>query len=112
MSCLYSQYCVQENVGMSSKHKLILCHNAEVLQEIKLEDLVSSLYLKKLLDDMDKDVLLDDTTAASTRKTMLMTDILPRKGPHAFESFVKELCHVNPLVAVRLLKDSGLKGEL
>ena len=97
---------------MASKHKLILRHNSEVLQEIKLEDLVSSPPLKEILDDMDKDLLLDDTMAISSRKTMLVTDMLPKKGPHAFDSFTKALCLVNPQVAVRFLKDSGLKGEL
>ncbi|XP_074615788.1 uncharacterized protein LOC141875405 [Acropora palmata] len=98
------------NVGMSSKHKQILRHNAEVFQGItKLEDLVLRLHLKKLLDDVDKDELLDDTRAISSRKTMLVTDILPRKGPGAFDCFVKELYIVNPKVADILLKDSGLK---
>lgn len=100
----------EENVGMSSKHKQILRHNAEVLQGLtKLEDLVLRLHLKKLLDDIDKDLLLDDTRAISSRKTMLVTDILPRKGPDAFKCFVKELYLVNPQVADILLKDSGLK---
>ncbi|XP_067057441.1 uncharacterized protein [Acropora muricata] len=94
--------------GMLSKHKQILCHNAEVLQGIKLEDLVPSLHDKKLLDDMDKDLLLDDTMATSSRKTALITDILPRKGPDAFESFVRVLCLLYPQGAARLLKDSGL----
>ena len=98
---------------MSSKHKQILRHNAEVFQGItKLEDLVLRLHLKKLLDDVDKDELLDDTRAISSRKTMLVTDILPRKGPAAFDCFVKELYVVNPKVADILLKDSGLKGNL
>lgn len=100
--------CEEENVGMLSKHKQILCHNAEVLQGIKLEDLVPSLHDKKLLDDMDKDLLLDDTMATSSRKTALITDILPRKGPDAFESFVRVLCLLYPQGAARLLKDSGL----
>lgn len=112
MSCLYSECCVQENVGMLSKHKQILCHNAEVLQGIKLEDLVPSLHDKKLLDDMDKDLLLDDTMAISSRKTALITDILPRKGPDAFESFLGVLCLLYPQGAARLLKESGLNGEL
>jgi len=43
---------------------------------------------------------------------MLVTDILPRKGPAAFDCFVKELYVVNPKVADILLKDSGLKGNL
>lgn len=97
-----------ENVGMLSKHKQILCHNAEVLRGIKLEDLVPSLHDKKLLDDMDKDLLLDDTMAISSRKTALITDILPRKGPDAFESFLGVLCLLYPQGAARLLKESGL----
>jgi len=112
LSCLYSECCVQENVGMLSKHKQILCHNAEVLQGIKLEDLVPSLHDKKLLDDVETDDLLDNTRAISSRKTALMTDILPRKGPGAFESFLRVLGLFYPQVATRLLKDSGLNGEL
>lgn len=98
---------------MSSKHKQILRHNAEILQEItKFPDLVFALYIKKLLDDMEKELLLDDARTISSRKTMLITDILPRKGPDAFQSFVKELSIFNPQVAGVLYKDSGLKGKL
>lgn len=103
---------IKDDVGMSSKHRQILLDlsNAKVLHDMKVDDVVRRLHSMLLLDDHDKE-LLDDTGLASERVDMLLTDILPRKGPHAFKSFVQELYSVNPKMASDIAKDAGLKGS-
>ncbi|XP_068733322.1 uncharacterized protein [Montipora capricornis] len=103
---------IKDDVGMSSKHRQILLDlsNAKVLHDMKVDDVVRRLHSMRLLDDHDKE-LLDDTGLASERVDMLLTDILPRKGPHAFKSFVQELHSVNPKIASNIAKDAGLTGS-
>ena len=95
---------------MTSQHKQILCNNVENLQGMNLEKVVPQLHLAGLLDEMDKEDLLSDTKQASHRVDMLLTEILPRKGPSAYESFTQELEKVHPSMALKLLQDAGIKG--
>ena len=100
-----------DDVGMTSQHKQILLNNAENLCQMNLGKVVPQLHLSGLLDDTDKENLLSDTKQASQRVDMLLTEILPRKGPSAFEDFARELEKVYPAMAHRLLQDAGIKGK-
>lgn len=95
---------------MTSHHKQILRNNVENLQGMNLEKVVPQLHLAGLLDDVDKEDLLSDAKQASHRVDMLLTEILPRKGPNAFETFAQELDNIHPQMAHKLLQDSGIKG--
>ena len=95
---------------MTSQHKQILLSNVENFREMELETLVPLLHSAGLLDDGDNEDLLSETKPASQRVDMLLTVILPRKGPNAFKNFVQELQNVHPEMAQKLLQDSGVKG--
>ena len=99
-----------DDVGMTSEHKDILRRNAEKLYAMDPKELVP--YLSSLWDEHDKQVLLDDKKINTQKVDLLMTEILPRKGPKAFECFVQALERVNPSVAKQLLKESGMKGTV
>lgn len=98
-----------DDIGMTSEHKDILRRNAEKLYPMDPKELLP--YLSSLLDERDKQVLQDDKKIKSQKVDLLMTEILPRKGPKAFECFVQALERVNPSVAKQLLKESGMKGS-
>ena len=95
---------------MTSHHKQILLNNVENLQGMNLEKVVPQLQLAGLLDDVDKEDLLSDAKQASHRVEMLLTEILPRKGPSAFETFAQALKNIHPPMALKLLQDAGIKG--
>ncbi len=97
-----------DDTGMTSKHKEILRKNVENLHRINLDKLVT--HLSGLLDEQDKQNLLNAAKENSRRVDMLLTEILPRRGPTAFESFVQGLEKVDPSMAQRLLQDAGMKG--
>lgn len=101
----------KDEVGMTSEHMKILLKNVENLSQMNLEKVVRQLHSSGLLDNSDKQNLLSDTTPVSQGVNMLLTKILPRKGPDAFEHFAKELEKVHPPMAQRLLQDSGIKGK-
>ena len=69
-------------------------------------------YLSGLLDELDKQSLLNTANPASQRVDMLLTEILPRKGPKAFEGFVQALERVDPSTAQKLLQEAGIKGTV
>lgn len=102
---------LKDDVGMTSQHKEILLSNVENFREMDLETLVPLLHSAGLLDSSDKEDLLSETKQASQRVDMLLTDILPRKGPSAFKNFVQELQNVHPEMAQKLLQESSEKGS-
>ena len=101
----------KDDVGMTTQHKQILLSNVENLRRMNLDKVVQQLYLSGLLDDSDKQNLLTDTRLPSQRIDMLLTEILPRKGPEAFEDFAQELEKVHPSMARILLRDAGISGN-
>jgi len=67
-------------------------------------------HLSALLDDEDKQNLLNTAKPAYERVDILMTEVLPRRGPTAFHSFVQGLEKVDPSIAQSLRQDAGIKG--
>lgn len=102
---------LRDDVGMTTQHKQILLSNVENLRQMNLDKVVQQLHLSGLLDDSDKQNLLTDTRLPSQRIDMLLTQILPRKGPEAFEDFAQELEKVHPSMARILLRDAGISGS-
>ncbi|KAM7451246.1 hypothetical protein ABFA07_001289 [Porites harrisoni] len=98
------------DVGMTDQHKQILLSNSENLQQMNLNKVAEQLYSCGLLDDIDKQNLLSDTRQPSQRIDMLLSEILPRKGPKAFEDFARELEKDHPKLAQKLLEDAGMTG--
>ncbi|CAH3025570.1 unnamed protein product [Porites evermanni] len=93
---------------MTDQHKQILLSNFENLQQMNLNKVAEQLHSCGLLDDIDKQNLLSDTRQASQRMEMLLSEILPRKGPKAFEDFARELEKVHPKIARKLLEAAGM----
>ena len=100
------------DAGMTDQHKQILLSNFENLQQMNLNKVAEQLHSCGLLDDIDKQNLLSDTRQASWRIDMLLSEILPRKGPKAFEDFARELEKVHPKIARKLLEAAGMTGTI
>ena len=100
------------DIGMTEQHKQILLSNSENLQQMNLNKVAEQLHSCGLLDDTDRQNLLSDTRQASRRIDMLLSEILPRKGPKAFEDFARELGKVHSEIARKLLEDAGMTGTL
>ena len=98
----------KDDVGMTRQHRQILRRNVDSLHRIDLEKLVA--HLSALLDDEDKQNLLNTAKPSYQRVDMLLTEVLPRRGPTAFHSFVQGLEKVDPSIAQSLQQDAGIKG--
>ena len=98
------------DVGMTDQQKKILLNNFENLQQMNLDKLAEQLHSCGLLDDIDWQNLLSDTRQSSQKIDKLLSEILPRKGPKAFEDFARELEKVEPNIAQKLLEDAGMTG--
>lgn len=63
--------------------------------------------LSEVLDSKDE----DEVKAEATRRKMVdkLLNILPKKGPKAFDVFVKGLQEIQPFLAAPLLRDSGIE---
>lgn len=63
-------------------------------------------YLVNVLDPEDE----QKVKAKATRQTMIdeLLEILPRKGPTAFDNFVKALQEVQPFLAAELFQEPGI----
>ena len=95
---------------MTKEHKHILRKNVDSLHGINLDKLVP--HLLAILDEEDTQNVLNPTKSAYERVEMLLTEILPRRGPTAFRSFVQALEKVDPSVAQRLQQEAGMKGTM
>ena len=112
MLCWFWQYMNLADVGMTDQHKQILLSNSENLQQMNLNKVAEQLHSCGLLDDIDKQNLLSNTRQPSWRIDMLLSEILPRKGPKAFEDFARELEKDHPKLAQKLLEDAGMTGTI
>ena len=95
---------------MTKEHKDILRSNVDSLHRINLDKLVA--HLSAFVDEEDKQNLLNPTKSAYQRVEMLLTEVLPRRGPTAFHSFVQALEKVDPSMAQRLQQEAGMKGTM
>lgn len=95
---------------MTKEHKHILRSNVDSLHRINLDKLVA--HLSAFVDEEDKQNLLNPTKSAYQRVEMLLTEVLPRRGPTAFHSFVQALEKVDPSMAQRLQQEAGMKGTM
>ena len=93
---------------MTRQHKEILRDSVESLHHLDLNKMVAE--LSDLLDEHDKQNLLNATKPALQRVEILLTEVLPRRGPTAFESFVQGLEKVDPPMAQTFLQSAGMKG--
>ena len=67
-------------------------------------------YLVNVLDVTDE----QDVKIKATREDRIdkLLEILPRRGPKAFDDFVKALQEVQPFLAVPLVQESGQYDEI
>ena len=89
---------------MDEKHRKILRRNWSTLRN-KLEPKKLLPYLVNVLDYEDQEVIREEATRRDASDMLL--DILPRRGPKAFEDFVKALQEVQPYLASPLVQQSG-----
>lgn len=90
---------------MDDKHRDILRRHWSSLRR-DLEPVKLLPYLVNVLDPEDE----QEVKAKATRGKMIdeLLEILPRKGPTAFDNFVKALQEVQPFLAVYLLQEAGI----
>ena len=89
---------------MDEKHRKILRRNWSTLRN-ELEPRKLLPYLDNVLDNEDQEVIREEATRRDASDMLL--DILPRRGPKAFEDFVKALQEVQPYLASPLVQQSG-----
>ena len=89
---------------MDEKHRKILRRNWSTLRN-ELEPRKLLPYLHNVLDNEDQEVIREEATRRDASDMLL--DILPRRGPKAFDYFVKALQEVQPYLASPLVQQSG-----
>lgn len=104
-----SHFSKDDEVGMTTEHKKVLRTSCNQLSSISIEKLVP--LLRKLLDERDKQELQNTRKPSYDRVQMLLTEILPKKGPEAFQCFVEALKRIDPPKAEQLLIISEMKGS-
>lgn len=89
---------------MNDKHRDILRRHWSSLRR-DLEPTKLLPYLVNVLDVTDE----QEVKVKATREDRIdkLLDILPRRGPKAFDEFVKALQEVQPFLASPLLQESG-----
>ena len=89
---------------MDEKHRKILRRNwSTLINELEPRRLLP--YLANVLDQADEEVIKEVATRRDANDMLL--EILLRRGPKAFESFVKALQEVQPHLASPLVQQSG-----
>ena len=89
---------------MDDKHREILRRNWSTLRR-DLEPLRLLRHLENILDVTDVEKIRRRHTREDASDKLL--EILPRRGPKAFEDFVKALQEVHPHLASPLIQQSG-----
>ena len=89
---------------MDEKHRKILQRNWSTLRN-ELQPRRLFPYLENVLDLEDKEAIKEEATRRDASDMLL--EILPRRGPKAFEDFVKALQEVQPYLAYPLVQQSG-----
>lgn len=74
-----------------SKRDVLQKHRLQISTAINPRRVVEELYSRGLLDTNDREEILAETTTQYTAFKLL--DILPRKGPKAFDIFLQTLYH-------------------
>ena len=95
---------------MNDQHRNLLRRNREaLLRDLEPSRVASSLYSKGIISDEDKEEVNAKATIREKAETLL--DMLPRKGPQAFDTFCEVLREVSPHLEV-LLKPVEDKGKM
>ena len=94
---------------MNASHRDILRRHWSTLRR-DLEPLKLLPYLVNVLVVTDE----QDVKIKTTREDRIdkLLEILPRRGPEAFDDFVKALQEVQPFLAVPLVQESGKHNEI
>ena len=91
---------------MSSRHRDILQSSTLLLHEMDLERVLPLLSL--CLDKQDRELIMDNETK-SGKVNQLLVCVLPRKGPKAFEHFVRVLEQIHPRLAEPVLREADME---
>ncbi len=95
---------------LKSHRKILLKNRVDLVRDLEPNDLVNFLYQDDILSENDVELL----KAESTRKKRaeMFLDLIPRKGPKAFDAFIESLRQENGTkhLAEALLADSDARG--
>ena len=95
------------NVGMREEHRTLLQKNRVALVK-DLEPRKILNHLGQILDGDDREEVSTCRTRVDQAETLL--DLLPKKGPDAFECFVRALLSKQRHLGELLLRGSGLSA--
>lgn len=91
---------------MDDKHREILRRQRYNLRrDLEVMKLLPKLF--SVLDPEDEEEVKAEATRR--KKVEKLLDILPKKGPEAFDVFVKGLLETQPFLAAPLQRNSGIK---
>ena len=91
---------------MDDKHREILRRQRYNLRrDLEVMKLLPKLF--SVLDLEDEEEIKAEATRR--KKVEKLLDILPKKGPEAFDVFVRGLLETQPFLAAPLLRNSGIK---
>ena len=97
------------NLGeMDDKHRKILRRQrSNLLRDLQVMKLLPRLH--SVLDTDDEEEVKAEPTRGE--KVDKLLNILPKKGPKAFDVFVKGLQEIQPFLAAPLLRYSGIQAD-
>ena len=93
---------------MDDKHRALLRrHWSELRRDLEPKKLFP--YMVNVLDESDE----QEIKAKETREEQVdkMLEILPRRGPQAFESFARAVETTQPFLACPLIRETGKKSS-
>ena len=95
---------------MEERHrKLLKANRINLARDLDIDGATSHLYANDILSENDRDSIQGIT--GQKPKSEKLLDILPRRGPEAFDRFVQFLDKEQPFLAV-LLKPSSSEGRV
>ena len=94
---------------MEDKHRILLKENRrDLARDLDVDTAVSYLYSRSILSENDRDEIL--ALKIQLAKSEKLLDVLPKRGPEAFDAFVQFLDENQSFLSKLLKPNSSLQG--
>ena len=94
---------------MDDTHRSLLRKKRmDLTRDLDVDSAVSFLYSRSILSENDRDEILALKTQLAKSEKLL--DVLPKRGPEAFDNFVQFLDENQPFLSQLLKPDSSSQG--
>ena len=94
---------------LETHRHLLLVHGPEIVKDLLVEDVLTELRSKFVIDQEDSELIEDEKT--SRRKAEKLLNLLPQKGYGAFQAFYEVLLDKYPYLAKLLESGIGASGD-